>query len=161
MMLVRNIKFNNPRYTTTLNAFYFAIQKKPKMELTMRTPYKTIFDKFDGFSRIITKTNEAALIIQNKSPSSLYVLPPGAIKVKLTTEQKGVSGDFLHLGGWVAVHVDNTCEINLLECIEKKDVRVDQFDKSDVGKDTETVAGRYIAKLRKSAVRTFTKKATL
>ena len=61
--------------------------------------------KFDGFSRIITKTNEAALIIQNKAPSSLYVLPPGHIKIKLLNEQKGVSGDYLHLGGWVVVHL--------------------------------------------------------
>ena len=47
------------------------------MELTLRTPYETLFTNFDGFSRIITKTNEAALIIQNKSPAALYVLPPG------------------------------------------------------------------------------------
>lgn len=37
--------------------------KKAKMELTLRTPYKTYFDKFDGFSRILAKTNEAALVI--------------------------------------------------------------------------------------------------
>lgn len=47
------------------------------MELTLRTPYKTYFENFDGFSRVIAKTNEAALVIQNKSPASLYVLPPG------------------------------------------------------------------------------------
>ena len=105
MMLAKNVKINNAHFTTSLTAYYFAVQKKPKMELTLRTPYKTIFDKFDGFSRIITKTNEAALIIQNKAPSSLYVLPPGHIKIKLLNEQKGVSGDFLHLGGWVVVHL--------------------------------------------------------
>ena len=33
------------------------------MELTLRTPYKTYFDKFDGFQRIVAKTNEAALIV--------------------------------------------------------------------------------------------------
>lgn len=42
--------------------FKFSV-KKAKMELTLRTPYKTYFDKFDGFSRIIAKTNEAALIV--------------------------------------------------------------------------------------------------
>ena len=47
------------------------------MELTLRTPYGTLFDKFDGFSRIVAKTNEAALVVSNKSPASLYVLPPG------------------------------------------------------------------------------------
>jgi len=47
------------------------------MELTLRTPYKTYFDKFDGWSRIISKSNEAALVIENKSPASVFVLPPG------------------------------------------------------------------------------------
>ncbi len=42
--------------------FNFSV-KKAKMELTLRTPYKTYFDKFDGFSRIIAKTNEAALVV--------------------------------------------------------------------------------------------------
>ena len=65
-------------------AFGFSNVKKVKMELTLRTPYKTFFENFDGFQRILTKTNEAALIIQNKSPAALYVLPPGQFKVKLT-----------------------------------------------------------------------------
>ena len=29
----------------------------------MRTPYKTYFKNFDGFQRIIAKTNEAALVV--------------------------------------------------------------------------------------------------
>ena len=37
--------------------------KKAKMELTLRTPYNTILEKFDGFSRILTKTNESALVL--------------------------------------------------------------------------------------------------
>jgi hypothetical protein len=41
----------------------FSTAKKAKMELTLRTPYGTLFDKFDGFSRIIAKTNEAALVV--------------------------------------------------------------------------------------------------
>lgn len=40
------------------NSFFFSTAKKAKMELTVRTPYKTIIDKFDGFSRIVAKTNE-------------------------------------------------------------------------------------------------------
>lgn len=78
--------------------------KKSKMELTIRTPYKTILKDFDGFSRILTKTNEAALVIQNKTPASLYILPPGLLKIKMTSEVKGVTGDFIHLGGWCTIH---------------------------------------------------------
>jgi hypothetical protein len=86
-----------------MSAFYFAA-KKQKMELTLRTPYKTYFENFDGFSRILTKTNEAALIIQNRSPPSLYVLPPGVIKIKLTQDTKGVPSELMHIGGWAIVH---------------------------------------------------------
>jgi hypothetical protein len=31
------------------NAFTFSTAKKSKMELTIRTPYKTYFEKFSGF----------------------------------------------------------------------------------------------------------------
>jgi hypothetical protein len=99
-MLIRNIKTLNLNYVPIFN---FAA-KKQKMELTIRTPYRTLFENFDGFSRVITKTNEAALIIQNRSPPSLHILPPGLMKVKLTTEAKGAGGEFMHLGGWVVIH---------------------------------------------------------
>ena len=87
--------------------FLFSTVKKQKMELTIRTPYDTILADFDGFSRIITKSHKATLVLQNKSPASLYVLPPGPLKIKLTQDVKGVSGDYLHLGGWLAVHAYN------------------------------------------------------
>ena len=86
-------------------AFFSTVQKKTRMELTLRTPYKTILKDYDGFSRILTKTNEAALVIQNKSPPACYVLPPGHLKVKFTADNKETSGDYLHLGGWVTVHL--------------------------------------------------------
>ena len=43
----------------------------------------------------------------------------------MSTDAKGVSGNYLHLGGWVLVNPDNSCEINLLDCFEKKEVRPD------------------------------------
>lgn len=87
-----------------LRRAFSTITKKQKMELTIRTPYKTILENFEGFSRIITKSNEASLVLQNKSPPSLFVLPPGPLKIKLTQDVKGVSGDYMHLGGWLAIH---------------------------------------------------------
>ena len=39
------------------SSFRFAA-KKAKMELTLRTPYRTVVANFDGFSRILTKSNE-------------------------------------------------------------------------------------------------------
>ncbi|CAD8097716.1 unnamed protein product [Paramecium sonneborni] len=141
------------------NCSFFSTAKKAKMELTVRTPYKTILDKFEGFSRIVAKTNEAALIIQNRTPAAVYILPPGPLKIKFTQDVKGITGDFLHLGGYVFVNPDNSCEINLLDVVDRKEAKVDQFDKADV-KDADTVAGRYAGKIRRAAQRTFIKKAT-
>jgi hypothetical protein len=33
------------------------------MTVTLRTPYATLLENFDGFSRILAKTNEAALVV--------------------------------------------------------------------------------------------------
>ena len=71
--------------------------------------------------------------------------------MKLSSEApSGTSGDLLHLGGWAIIHAylieliirDNTCEINLLDAFEKKDVHVDQFDSVAVPKTDETLAGK-------------------
>lgn len=42
---------------------------------------------------------------------------------------------------------DNTCEINVIDLIDKKDGKADKFDRSDLP-TSESVAGRYISKLR-------------
>ncbi|KAM3130852.1 hypothetical protein pb186bvf_017041 [Paramecium bursaria] len=139
--------------------FAFSTQKKAKMELTIRTPYQTILKGFDGFARILARTNEAALVIQNRTPPAVYILPPGPLKVKFTQDVKGQSGDYLHLGGYVFVNPDNTCEISLLDVIDRKAGKADQFDKADF-KEVDTVAGRYVAKLRRTSQRVFIKKAT-
>ena len=44
------------------NSFRFATAKKTKMELTIRTPYRTIVSNFDGFSRVLAKTNEVLIL---------------------------------------------------------------------------------------------------
>lgn len=44
------------------NSFRFATAKKTKMELTIRTPYRTIVSNFDGFSRVLAKTSEVLKI---------------------------------------------------------------------------------------------------
>lgn len=85
-------------------SFAFSVQKKPRMEYTIRTPYKTFMQDYDGVHRLLTKTNESALVVQNRFPPSAFVLPPGHLKVKFTQELKDTSGDYLHLGGWLTVH---------------------------------------------------------
>lgn len=85
--------------------------KKHKCNYASRLPIvkniqylETIFNKFTGFSRIITRTQEEALIVQNRMPGAIYVLPPGRIRVKLTQELPNTSGDYMHTGGWMIIH---------------------------------------------------------
>ena len=49
------------------------------------------------------------------------------------------SGEFIHSGGWLFVHDNNSCEINMLECVEKEDFL---WDKLDGCVETETYCGR-------------------
>ncbi len=53
---------------------------------------------------------------------------------------------------------DNTCEINLLDIVDKKEVRPDQIDKVDI-KDADNLTGKYVSKARKMVIKTFAKRA--
>jgi hypothetical protein len=46
-----------------------------------------------------------------------------------------------------------------MDCFEKKNVKPDLFDKSDVPKERDDIAGKYTGKLRKTTAKIFTKKA--
>lgn len=105
-----------------MQARYFGVLPKlPKVELTMRTPYKTFFSNFNNFTRIYVGTQKGLMAIGNKSIPRVYLLPPGEITVKnilpgegnFTTNESGV---FIHTGGWLFVHDNNSIEANLLEC---------------------------------------------
>ena len=74
--------------------------------------------------------------------------------------------EYIHTGGWAIVHrylfvlcSDNTLEINLMDAVEKKEVRADLIDKVDI-KDQDTVTGKYIAKVRKAASKSIAKRLT-
>lgn len=54
---------------------------------------------------------------------------------------------------------DNSVEINLMDALEKKDIRADQIDKVEV-KDQDTLAGKYIAKVRRAASKAIAKRLT-
>ncbi len=55
-------------------------------------------------------------------------------------------------------HSDNTCEINLMDVAEKKEVKPDLIDKVDI-KDPDNLTGKYISKARKMVSKTFAKRA--
>ena len=107
--------------------YFGVLPKLPKLELTMRTPYRTFFKDFNGFTRLYCGTQKGQIAIGNKSIPRVYLLPPGQIKVAHMTGGDGKisnseSGEFIHTGGWLFVHDNNSIEVNLLECTEKETV---------------------------------------
>ena len=113
---------------------FSTLEKVVKMEVSMRTPYKTYFKNFNGFQRIYVGTIKGQLAIQSRTPPTVYLLPAGEIKFTQLTKGKGYevsdscSGEFVHSGGYVAIHSNNTVDINLIECIEKEKFAYDKVD---------------------------------
>lgn len=62
--------------------FFGVLPKLPKVELTLRTPSRTIFENFNNFTRVYVGTNKGLMAIGNKSIPRVYLLPPGEIKVQ-------------------------------------------------------------------------------
>ena len=62
------------------------------------------------------------------------------------------SGLFIHTGGWLFVHDNNSVEVNLLECCEKESFMFDKLDQCHVN-ETESPAGRIAATLQEKTVR--------
>ena len=134
--------------------FFSKVAKKPKMELTIRTPYKVLVKDFTDFSRLLTKTQESVLVVQNRTPAAMHILPPGYLKVRTNTQTENFTGDLMHLGGWLVVHPDNTCEVNLIECVEKKDLQPENLGTEDFDTTTDN---KYIPKIQKRAYNSFFK----
>ena len=133
------------------------LPKLPKSELTMRTPYGTMFKDFAGFTRLYANTTKGQIAIGNKTIPRVYLLPPGQLKVAGMTEgtgkvSKSDSGEFIHTGGWLFVHDNNSIEINLLECVEKENFIWDKLD-SCSETETQSNAGRVAATLQEKTVK--------
>ena len=133
------------------------LPKLPKIELTMRTPYGTMFKDFAAFTRVYAGTSMGQIAIGNKTIPRVYLLPPGMVKVAGMTDGEGKvtaseSGEFIHTGGWLFVHDNNSIEINLLECVERENF---VWDKLDGCQETETQssAGRVAATLQEKTVK--------
>jgi hypothetical protein len=61
--------------------FFSVLPKAPKMELTMRTPYRTFFKDFTGFQRLYVHTIKGLMCISNRTPPVIYLLPAGELKL--------------------------------------------------------------------------------
>ena len=157
-MLSNNTRrlLSNPVIANSVRCFG-VLPKLSKMELTMRTPYQTFFKDFSGFVRLYVGTQKGQIAIGNKSWPRVILLPPGMIKVAHMSEAPGMlnkseTGDFIHTGGWLFVHDNNSVEVNLLECEEKEKVAWEELDKC-VENETETHAGRVAALLQEKTVK--------
>ena len=89
---------------------FSVVPKLNKVELTIRTPYKTILNNCSGFQRIYCNTIKGQMAVGNKCFPRVYLLPPGEIKVHgLIPGAEGnhsssEHGYFMHTGGWLHVH---------------------------------------------------------
>ena len=90
--------------------FFGVLPKVPKVELTVRTPYRTLFNAFSGFQRLYVHTSKGQIAIGNKSIPRIYLLPPGEMKVTQLLKGPGnflegdATGVLMHTGGWLFVH---------------------------------------------------------
>lgn len=99
----------NMAVVQTQMRFFGVLPKLPKMELTVRTPYRTLFKDFNNFSRLYVQTTKGQMGIGNKSIPRVYLLPPGEFKVANYSKAEGSfvnndSGIVIHTGGWLHVH---------------------------------------------------------
>jgi len=113
---------------------FSVLPKAPKMELTMRSPYKTFFKNFIGFQRLYINSLKGQRVISNRTYPTMYLLPAGEIKLVGMIKSEGSfvdqtsTGEFVHSGGWCFVHDNNTVDINLMECVEKEKFAYDKVD---------------------------------
>ena len=144
--------------TNSVKRSFSTFVRNNKMKLTIRTPYKTLLEDFEDFGRVLTKIDSGVLNIENQSPPGLYVIQPGLLNVRLNKEVAGFSGDIIHNGGWIAVNMDNSCEISLMDAFEKEDLRADQLGNWEMPtfEDPETM--KYVGRIRESSQKVFSAK---
>ena len=129
--------------------------KLAKAELTVRTPYRTIFDNFAQYTRVYVWTIDGLLAIGNRSNPRVYLLPPGEMEVKGIEKGKGNNstgsdGKFIHSGGWLFVHDNNSVEVNLIEASEREEFDFDKLS-PPTGLETDSAAGMIAAELQQKA----------
>merc|ERR1711861_43680 len=133
-----------------------------KLELTVRTPYRTVFENCNAFTRLYVTTLKGQIAIGARSIPRVYLLPPGEMMVKgMQAGAEGNnstsdSGNFLHAGGWLFVHDNNSIDVSLLECHEKEQFNFDKINATT--SETETPAGKIAADLQTKTYKLFQKK---
>ena len=143
-------RFSSKARPSSISRF-FSEEVKQRMQLTLRSPYKTFMKNFEGFSRIVGQTTEGALVIQSKQPPAAYILLPGTLKVQLVEERKDTTGEYVHSGGFAVIHPNNTVDINLIEAFDKKDVQFNKVAESEATGNANSASGKYVEQIKKEA----------
>ena len=86
------------------------------------------------------------------------MLTPGLLSVRLDKPREDFSGEIMHLGGWLIINPDNTCEINLFDGVEKNEVKADRLGQGEFAAVEDDKGGAWVKKIRDSAQNTFAKK---
>lgn len=60
----------------------------------------------------------------------------------------------MHMGGWLTIHLDNTCEINLMEGTDKKNLSPEQLSKKDM---EQNPSNNYVEKIQNRTYNSFLK----
>ena len=111
--MLSNQASNLTRQMMLINAparMFSVVAKLPRVELTVRTPYRTLFKDFSGFQRLYVRTIKGQMAIGNKSVPRVYLLPPGEMNLHMMIPggegnmSRADSGAFMHTGGWLFVH---------------------------------------------------------
>ena len=89
---------------------FFSVPKLAKIELTVRTPYRTLVKNFNGFSQLYVEAMKGQMAIGNRTIPRVYLLAPGQMKIAGYQEgegsflEKDATGKLIHTGGWLHVH---------------------------------------------------------
>ena len=67
------------------------------------------------------------------------------------------TGEFIHTGGYCFVHANNSCEINLLEAVEKEKFLWENLEKA-VDTETQSTVGRLCADMQNKTVKLLNRK---
>ena len=136
---------------------FSAVQKLQKCELTVRTPYRTIFENFAAYTRLYVWTINGLMSIGNKTNPRVYLLPPGEMEVKGIEKGEGNhskegEGKFIHSGGWLFVHPNNSVEVNFMECCEKEDFNFEKLGQAE-SSESESKAGKVATQLQEKSIK--------
>jgi hypothetical protein len=143
--------------------YFSVLPKQPKLEINLRTPTRTIFKSFHGFNRLYVNGPDNGLIgLSSNSFPRIYFLTSGYLSLKGYTKGPGSyakndSGDFVHSGGWLVMHDNNTMDIDLIECVEKENFKYEKVNTTQI--DGEASLKNYFERrLQELAIKGLTRK---